>query len=171
MNNLNPVYLLETIINTVKVKKPIKYTFGLLNRQTEVPIALSHKSARKLNGDFGEIGDLARRMKRSGSSGVNGRKSGLVLKYMLDPSTQSKAEELYSILSKLPASASLPKEYWASINEVGAYVNGFKKEAIIKLLQKRLGKKDWPYNDVVAALNGFSSPQIHLDYLRSIHTY
>lgn len=168
MNNLNPVYLLETIIGKTKVKEPIKYTFGLLSRQKEVPFVSSHKSARKLSG---EVGDLARRMKAAGSSGVNGSKSGLVLKYMMDPSTQSKAEELYSILSKLPASASLPKEYWASINEVGAYVNGFKKEAIIKLLQKRLGKKDWPYNDVVAALNGFSSPQIHLDYLRSIYSY
>jgi len=163
-NNTNPIYLLEMVIG--KIEKPVKYTFGLLKK--EVPFASSNKSARRMEGP---IGDLARRMKEAGSSGVAGRKSGLVLKYMMDPSTQSKAEELYSILSKLPPSASLPKEYWASINKIGEYADGFRKEAIMKLLQKRLGKKDFPYNDVVAALNGFSSPQIHLDYLRKIHSY
>lgn len=167
MNNLNPIYLLETIIGTTKVKKPIKYTLGLLKQQTEVPFASSHKLARRMKG---EVGDFTRRMKAAGSSGVNGRKSGLVLKYMMDPSTQTKAEKLYSILSKLPASDSLPKEYWASINKVGAYSNGFEKEAVIKLLQKRFGKKDFPYNDVVAALDGFSK-QTYFDYIRNIHTY
>lgn len=61
MNNLNPLYILQEALS-VKVKEPIKYTFGLLSKTKNGKI--SHKMARKLSDSV--VGTQAREMKRHG---------------------------------------------------------------------------------------------------------
>ena len=62
MNNLNPLYIFQEALS-VKVKEPIKYTFGLFSKTKNGQI--SHKMARKLSDSTG-VGLQAREMKRHG---------------------------------------------------------------------------------------------------------